>query len=72
MPRPLCPALVIFPASDCEFDVFVLSVLRASAKKDHDALAMFCKLDPIARPKIDAALKNARSDTFNVGEVAES
>jgi hypothetical protein len=64
--------LVIFPSSDCEFDVFVLAALRSATQKNHDALAMLPEVNPVTRSEIDPALENSLSDALYIRKVSQA
>src|ERR1017187_9175602 len=47
-----------------------LPLLGAAAKENHDAFAVFAKIDPVSGPEVDLILIDAGADTYNVRKVA--
>ena len=66
------PLLVVFPAVECQTDIVLLALFRSTAQKDHDLLAVFPKVHPVAWAEIDLALKNTGSNTLDVRKVPKS
>jgi hypothetical protein len=50
-------------------NVVLLTLFRATAKKDDNLFAIFSKVNAIPGTEVDSGLKNTGSDTLDVGQV---
>jgi hypothetical protein len=64
--------LVVPPTRLRGFDVTALSDLGPSAKQDHESLPVLSEIDAVAWPEIHPELEHARTDAFDVREIALS
>src|SRR2546425_1113693 len=63
------PFIIVAAGNRC-FDILLLPLLGAAAQQDDKALSVLAEVNSVARTKIDAALKHARTDTLDVREIA--
>jgi hypothetical protein len=61
---------VFLPKNTCCINVGLLTPFASSAQKDHQALAVFAKLNSVARTEVQTQFKDTRTYTFRRGEIA--
>jgi hypothetical protein len=62
--------LVIAPAGESVFSIPLLPFLRATAKQDHQHVAIAPEVNPVAGTEIDLVFEYAPTNGFHVGKIA--
>src|SRR3990172_3060953 len=64
------PSSVIFPVPFGVHDIAALPLLRPATKQDHQRLAVFGEIDPVAGTEMDLVFADSFTDRLDIREVA--
>jgi hypothetical protein len=64
--------LVILPPFLCVGNVYVLPFFGSTRKQDHHLIAIFSKVDSVARPEIDHALIDSAPYAFHIRPIPQA